>query len=213
MFLTVLAGVVKPGYDILEQTVSELAVGAHGWIQTVNFFIVGGAMVAFALALAATREPVRRSRAAMALFAAAGLAVCAAAFFPTDLAGAPETADGVVHNMLFLGTFLALIAAIALQGSKLTAAGIFALLVVFVMFAGDVGDPLHGAAGALERVLIAVPLVWITLAARRLAPLGGVRSLAVSLRLLLIAVLTAGAGVALLSDPEPVRSATDDGNP
>jgi hypothetical membrane protein len=181
--VTVLAGLVKPGYRIGEQTVSDLAVGAYGWLQTANFFALGAAMVAFALALAMNGAPVRRSPTAVALLAAAGAGVIAAGLFPTDLAGAAETEHGVIHNMLFLAVFLALIAAYALQGrrlrraggerrlarySSLTAVGVFLLLVVFVMFAGDLGDPLHDVAGLLERLLIGLALAWITVMSRRL---------------------------------------------
>jgi hypothetical membrane protein len=168
--LTVLAGLVKPGYDVREQTVSDLAVGAHGWIQNLNFVLLGAGMVAFALALAIAPKPRRRMWAAVVLLAAAGVGVGAEALFPTDLAGAPETPDGVAHNMIFLLVFLALIAAMALQRARLAAATTFAGLVVFVMFAGDVGDPLHGVAGLLERAIIAIPLAWITITARGLDP-------------------------------------------
>jgi hypothetical membrane protein len=156
--LTVLAALVKPGYDIAEQTVSDLAVGRYGWIQTANFLILGVAMIAFAVLLRSRRG---------ALFGFAGAAVVACAFYETDLAGAAETSHGATHNMLFLLIFLALIAAFALHGSRLVALGVFAGLFVFVMFAGDVGDPLHGVAGLIERVVIAIPLVWISRSAAK----------------------------------------------
>jgi hypothetical membrane protein len=181
--VTVLAGIVKPGYEIHEQTVSDLAVGAHGWLQTANFFALGVAIAAFALALGLRRRPGLRSPTAVALLVAAAAGVFTAGFFPTDLAGAPQTSHGVIHNTLFLGIFLALITAYAMQGrtlrragaepglarySTLTAAAVFSLLVVFVMFAGDIGDPLHSVAGLLERLLIGAALAWITVTSRRL---------------------------------------------
>src|SRR3954447_20070022 len=51
IFLAVsaLAGFLKPGYDLVGQSVSELALGAHGWLQTVNFFVLGAALVAAAI--------------------------------------------------------------------------------------------------------------------------------------------------------------------
>jgi hypothetical membrane protein len=156
--LTVLAGLVKPGYDIAEQTVSDLAVGDYGWIQTANFLILGVAMLAYAVVLRSRRG---------ALFGFAGAAVIASAVYETDLAGAPETSHGATHNMLFLLIFLALIAAFALHGSRLTALAVFAGLFAFVMFAGDVGDPLHDVAGLIERVVIAIPLVWISFSAAK----------------------------------------------
>lgn len=156
--LTILAGLVKPGYDIAEQTVSDLAVGDSGWIQTASFLILGVAMIAFAVLLRTRRS---------ALFGFAGAAVIASAFYETDLAGAPETSHGATHNMLFLLIFLALITAFALHGSRLVALTVFAGLFVFVMFAGDVGDPLHSVGGLIERVVIAIPLVWISFSAAK----------------------------------------------
>src|SRR4051794_4591189 len=88
--ITVLAGLIKPGYDVVEQTVSDLAVGAHGWIQAANFVVLGAALIAFAI--------LRRGHRAVP-FAVAGAALVASAFFTGDLAGAAETSHGAVHNM------------------------------------------------------------------------------------------------------------------
>jgi hypothetical membrane protein len=153
--LSVLAGLVKPGYDIAAQTVSDLAVGDYGWIQTANFLILGVAILAYALT--------RRSIA----FGVAGAGTVLSAFYETDLAGAPVTSHGTTHNMLFLVVFLALIAGFARQRARLVALTIFVLMFVFIMFAGDVGDPLHDVAGLLERVFIAIALVWISVSAAK----------------------------------------------
>jgi|tagenome__1003787_1003787.scaffolds.fasta_scaffold20619637_2 hypothetical membrane protein len=176
--VTVLAGLLKPGYDAREQSVSDLAVGAYGWLQTANFFVLGLAMIAASLALAG-----RASRGAVALLAAAGAGMVAVALFPTDLAGAPPTAHGAAHDTISLGIFLALIAASAVHGralrraarerglarySTLTAAAVFALFAVFAVFAGDVGDPLHAVSGLIERVFIAAAFGWVTVVSMRL---------------------------------------------
>jgi hypothetical membrane protein len=181
--VTVLAGVLKPGYDLREQAVSDLAVGAHGWLQTANFLALGVAMIAAALALAPGSRQAGRSPSAVALLAAAGAGMFSVGFLPTDLAGAPATGTGAIHNTVSVGVFLALIAAAALHGRalrragaerglarylRLTAIGVFAVLVVFALFAGDVGDPLHAVSGLIERVFIAGALAWITVVSRRL---------------------------------------------
>jgi hypothetical membrane protein len=180
--VTVLAGLLKSGYDVREQAVSDLAVGTHGWLQTANFFALGAAMIAAALALAPGCRRDRRSPSAVALLGAAGAGMFTVGLFPTDLAGAAVTGHGSVHNTVSLGVFLALIAAAALHGrglrragaepglalySRLTAIGVFAVLVVFALFAGDVGDPLHSVSGLIERVFIAGALAWITVMSRR----------------------------------------------
>jgi uncharacterized protein involved in cysteine biosynthesis len=156
--ISVLAGLIKPGYDVAQQTVSDLAVGAHGWIQAANFVLLGAALIAFALARRGPRT---------IPFAVAGAALVASAYFTGDLAGTAETSHGAVHNLLALVIFLALVTGLALNRAKLLAVAVFALLAVFVMFAGDIGDPLHSVAGLLERALIAVPLAWIAVSARQ----------------------------------------------
>jgi hypothetical protein len=140
-------------------------------------------MIAAALALAPGCRRDRRSPSAVALLAAAGAGMLTVGLFPTDLASAPVTGHGAVHNTVSLGVFLALIAAAALHGralrragaepglalySRLTAIGVFAVLVVFALFAGDVGDPLHSVSKVIERVFIAGALAWIIVVSRRL---------------------------------------------
>jgi hypothetical membrane protein len=181
--VTVLAGLLEPGYDIREQAISDLAVGARGWLQTANFFALGVAMIASALALAPGCRQARRSPSAVVLLAGAGAGMFTVGLFPTDLAGAPQTGPGAIHNAVSVGVFLALIVAAALHGRalrragaepglarylRLTAIGVFAVLVVFALFAGDVGDPLHDVSGLIERVFVAGALAWITVVSRRL---------------------------------------------
>jgi len=180
--VSVLASVVKPGYDARDQSVSELAVGAYGWLQTSNFFALGATMIASALALAAAHERGRGSRGAVALLAAAGAGMVTVGLFPTDLPGAAPTPQGAAHDTVSLGIFLALIAAAALHGralrragvqpriarySTLTAGAVFALFAVFAVLAGDIGDPLHSLSGLLERGFIAAALAWVSVVSVR----------------------------------------------
>src|SRR3954454_4027216 len=115
--VSLLAGLLKPGYDLRSQSISELAVGAYGWLQTANFFVLGAAMIAAAVALGLAAAP--RSRGAVALLGAAGAGMVAVGFCPDDLAGAAPTPAGATHDALSLAVFLALIAAAALHGRAL----------------------------------------------------------------------------------------------
>jgi hypothetical membrane protein len=178
--VSVLAGLLKPGYDLRDQSVSELAVGAYGWLQAANFFALGAAMIAAALALAlAGRAP----RSTIALLGAAGVGMFTVGLVPDDLSGAAPTAHGEAHDTISLGIFLALIAGAALHGralrrsgvqprlarySTLTAGAVFVLFAVFAVLAGDVGDPLHSVSGLLERAFIGVALAWIVVVSGRL---------------------------------------------
>jgi hypothetical membrane protein len=177
--VTVLTGLLKPGYDVRDQTVSELAVGAYGWLQTANFFALGAAMIAAATALTAGHG---RGGGSIALLAA-GAGMVVVGLFPTDVAEGPQTPHGAVHDTVSLIIFLALIVAAARHGralrrsglqpgiarySTLTAGAVFALFALFAVFAGDVGDPLHAVSGLLERLFIAAPLAWVSVVSGRL---------------------------------------------
>jgi hypothetical membrane protein len=185
LVVSVVVGLLKPGYDAARQSISELAVGGYGWLQTANFFALGAAMIAAAAAMRLAPGP--RSRSAVALLAAAGVGMVAVGCFPADLDGASPTPAGAAHDTISLVVFMALIAASALYGrvlrraaserrlarySSLTAFAVFAGFAVFAVFAGDPGDPLHAVSGLLERAFIAAALAWVAIvsAGLRAAP-------------------------------------------
>jgi hypothetical protein len=193
LFLAVvtLTGWLTPGYDARTQTVSELALGPLGWLLNAALYGIGAALVAAgaALLLGLRRAALPAGGPAALALAVAGAGCVVAAVYPTDVPGTPATPAGEVHNLAFLAIFAALAAApagaaVALRrapdwgglalGAALTPAAVLALLAVFVLFAGDPGDPLHGGAGLLERALIAVALGWVVATNRRLLTAGAV---------------------------------------
>jgi hypothetical membrane protein len=176
-----LVGLLAPGYDIMTQTVSDLAVGPNGWLMTAGFFVFGLSIIAFALGLYSSLS--RGSRVGTLLLVIVGLGIFASGLFPTDLKGAPETDTGGIHNMLFLVVFLALIvsyifSALALgkqagwrvyaRYTALMPVIVFGVLAVFITMGSDPGDPFFSIAGLIQRALLAIAFGWITLTARRL---------------------------------------------
>ena len=172
-----LVGLLTPGYDTRTQTLSELALGTFGWLQAANFVAFGLAITCFAVAL--FRGLGHPSHIGTALLTLAGVAVAASGYFPTDPPGAAQTGSGALHNLLFLVAFLALILAAPFIAAALrrapelrglapwvaiTPVAVIALLVAFVGFGADPGDPLHGVAGLLQRALVAVAFGWLPIA-------------------------------------------------
>jgi hypothetical protein len=51
--IVVLAGLLRPGYNPIRQTISELAVNKNGWVQTLNFIVFGVLLIVFGFALPA----------------------------------------------------------------------------------------------------------------------------------------------------------------
>lgn len=82
LFVLVLTvdGWSRPGYSPVRHTVSALALGSRGWVQTVNFLISGIAMLIGGVVIAAAGP----HRLVGAVLAAFGLAVVASGAFRMD---------------------------------------------------------------------------------------------------------------------------------
>jgi hypothetical membrane protein len=179
VFLAVatVAGLAQPGFDLRTNSISEAALGPFGWLQTLNFYVFGLAIVAFALRFASF------SRVASGLLVVSGFAIAASGAFPTDPAGAAQTGAGQLHNLLALVAFGSTIVSFGFSAWALrrqagwgghalyTALCLplsLALLVVYIGVASDPGDPLYAVGGLLERALVLVAFGWMTLTGRRL---------------------------------------------
>ena len=100
-----------------------------------------------------------------------------AGVFPTDAPGAPETGTGALHDLAFLLTLFPLILAYPLAALLLRKEGgfrtlalvtafmpllVFGLMFVYAGYASEVGDPIYGVGGLVQRALIIVAFGWIT---------------------------------------------------
>ena len=107
----------RSGFDIRRQAISLLLLGDYGWIQALNYVVVGLLIVAGAIGLWRAMHPGRAGTWGPALMAVFGLALIAAAFFVPDAAdgfppGAPETnvpfsTHGALHALFSSVSFLA----------------------------------------------------------------------------------------------------------
>jgi hypothetical protein len=182
------AELLRPFYDPLRATISELAVGHDGWIQVSAFCVLGVGLLALQHGLWRRLRGTLLSRSGLILLALCAAATFVAAAFPTDLTGSVvHTMSGDIHtwmadvgySCLILGSLLLSLhfrhdeqwrsyhrpsLALALLG---TAAAIAMALTT------------HSGVLGLTQRLMAVPLLlWILLTALRLftLPTQGVRS-------------------------------------
>ena len=172
-------------YDRMAETVSALEAGAHGWVQQVNFVVLGLLTIAFAVGLHRAITPSRRGVAGPLLLGFSGVAALLAAAFPVreDSAGLTYSPPGhlVAGTMFFATSALALVVLShrlgkdrrwsGLAGYAAVAGGI-AVIEFFVMGALVIPDdaPLHDYAGLGQRLLILLVVFpcRVTLAARML---------------------------------------------
>ena len=161
--------------------ISALAAWPTGWIQNVNFYVMGVLTMAFAVALHHGVQPTRRGRAGVALLVLGGLGVVWAGIFPWKMVDnvPTKTAPHVIGAvMAFAATGLGflvfsrrMIADPGWRGlatyTMLTGITVLLLFVALGFFSIADGAPLHAWAGLLQRLLCAVWFTcWIVLALR-----------------------------------------------
>ncbi len=97
-----LEGAARPGYDASSMFISALSLGERGWLQILNFMLLGALLFLFSRRLAAEFPSGRASRWGLALFyLLAGLFFISGPFV-MDPAGTPQTEmslHGLVHGL------------------------------------------------------------------------------------------------------------------
>lgn len=160
-------------YDPLSEVVSALEAGDHGWIQQVNFVVLGVLTMVFAVGLHRGLAPSRAGIVGPVALFVSGVASVLAAIFPLreDAAGAAYDPGGhqVAGTIFFAASAIALIALSHRCAADprwrniagwILAAGVLAVLSFPFMGALVIPDeaPLHDWAGLAQRLIVLVLL-------------------------------------------------------
>jgi hypothetical protein len=176
-----LEGWLRPSYDPCSTFISELSIGPRGWIQILNFIILGILFLLFTWGVAAEFRKGKASKAGPILLAIIGFSFLVSGPLVTDLAGTPRdqmSLQGILH-----GIFEALVFSFSpvscfvfwrrfrqdqnwkhLQGWTL-AVGIITLAAVVLLSAAtktqDIPNALTPWSGLIQRMVIIPYLIWI----------------------------------------------------
>lgn len=171
--LVVVNGAITPGYSHVSDFISTLgAVGApYAPIQTINFLVFGGAILALTMGLHARFDAGRRPRLGTVLLGVFGVGVILAGVFPEHPA-APDSTTNLLHNLVSTIAFVAGIVGVALvtrrigtddrwpaYRSELTLT-VAVVLVSFVVFMGSVFSE-SAYVGLTQRLFIGVMSLWV----------------------------------------------------
>jgi hypothetical protein len=161
-----------PAYGLLENTISELAVGPWGMVLTVLFYLMGLSTLFLAWKLLRLHPTSLRLR-----LGVAAIVVCAVSFiligvFPTDMGGGARTVHGLIHEyttgvLMFLFPVAAFLTAPVLKHgfkshnwlvfSRATGSiSVVLMLVMGVIFAGG-----FSVLGIMERLIMVNSLAWM----------------------------------------------------
>jgi hypothetical membrane protein len=164
---------LRPMYDPVQRTISELAVGRYGYLQISAFVALGLGLLALPAGLWRRVKATLASRLALSLIVVCAVSSFVAAAFPTDLRNAVATKSGAIHQVSAGVGYGCLITAMLLlswhfrrdkpwrsfhlPSSGLTLVGLAALLTMAVTGDSDV-------AGLLQRIMAVALLMWVALA-------------------------------------------------
>jgi hypothetical membrane protein len=180
--LVILQGVLVPAYSHVRLPISALEAWPTGWIQQLNFWVVGFLNMAFVYALHVGVQPARRGVMGVPLLVLGGIGVVLAGLFPWVMVDGVPT-ETPPHVVGAITTFAATGLGWLMFSRRMSAdrqwrdlstyamATGIAMLVLFIalgLFAIDDGTPLHPWAGLLQRVLCGVWFILLIVLAIRL---------------------------------------------
>lgn len=159
-----------PGYSLVHNSVSSLALTGVGWLQTICFLAMGLLLEIFVAGLFFNIRRARGFRLGIGLLALCGFVLMLIAAFHMDVSEAERTIDGIIHTIASYGLGLLFpIAILSLTPSfkgtpnwknifvYTLIAGVLALaLIMGALFAEQ-----RGWFGLYERVIILNALVWV----------------------------------------------------
>ena len=106
--LDLAAAIAQPGYNLVRDSISSLALTSMGWIQTIGFLLIGLLIEIFTAGLFLNVRRRRGFGAGIFLLACFGFGLLMIGAFHTDPVGAPATINGIIHltaTYLVLGLF------------------------------------------------------------------------------------------------------------
>ncbi|HEY8599769.1 MAG TPA: DUF998 domain-containing protein [Thermomicrobiales bacterium] len=173
-------------YSLVGDTISELAIGRFGMMQTITFFVAALSSLALTVALQRLLPKTPGVRIGIGLLALWSLCLAIDGIFPIDplIPGIAQSSTSLVHLGAALTAFICVLLSIFLlsfgfrriEGWQHFAPwsftlGVLALAAFFLPSEG-------GRAGLYQRIFVGIVMLWLWLVAVRLRNLAAQRSIA-----------------------------------
>jgi hypothetical protein len=165
-----------PGYNIIRDSISSLALTEMGWVQTLGFLTIGLLVEIYVNGLLLNIRPRRGFRPGVALLVFLGFGLLMIGAFHTDAVGA-TTFGGTIHGVASKSVFVIFPIAACLISFSIKHDLRWRRLYLFTMVAVILGFLLMAAVwlandtrwfGLFERLLVANMIIWVEVTAIQL---------------------------------------------
>ena len=167
------ASLSTPGYSLVRDSVSSLALTSIGWLQSICFLVMGLLLEIFVAGLFFNIRRARGFHAGIVLLALCGFVLMLIATFHMDHSGAPPI-DGTIHTIASYGLGLLFPIAILSFAPSLKSTPNWKNIFIYTLIAGILALALimgalfaeqRGWFGLYERIIIGNGLVWVEVVA------------------------------------------------
>lgn len=172
------AGLSSPGYSYVRDSISSLALTENGWLQTIGFLTIGLLVEIFVAGLLFNIKGVRGFGFSIALLVIFGFGMLLLGAFHTDPVGAPDTTEGVIHDLAAGVVFWAFPLAVLIISFSIRRdyrwqafyryTVITSILALVLTIAVTIADEEMRWFGLLERIVVANTIFWVVIAAFRM---------------------------------------------
>jgi len=174
----IVASSANPGYSLVSDSISSLALAKLGWVQTIGFLAIGLLVEIFTAGLLYNIRARRWFHLSITCLVIVGFGMLLLGAFRTEPVGAPENTEGIIHNIAATAVFwLFPIACLLIAPSikhdpywknvyKYTIiTGILGFILVIMVAILEDSTSWFGLA---ERLLVANMIIWVEVMAFKL---------------------------------------------
>jgi len=174
----IVASSANPGYSLVRDSISSLALAKLGWVQTIGFLAIGLLVEIFTAGLLFNIRARRGFHFSITCLVIMGFGLLLLGAFRTDPVGVADTTEGIIHNIAAIAVFWLFPIASLLIASSIKhdpywknvykysiIAGLLGFVLVIIVVILENSDSWFGLA---QRLLVANMIIWVEVMAFKL---------------------------------------------
>jgi hypothetical protein len=172
------AAFATPGYNLIRDSISSLALTHVGWLQTIGFLFIGLLVEIFTAGLLFNVKGTRGFRFGVGFMVFFGFAMLIIGAFRTDPVGAARTIEGRIHGLAATAAFWIFPAALLALSPSFRKDPNWKGISLYTIITGVLAVPLVITLGVLkeqmswfgllERIVVANMIIWVEVASIKL---------------------------------------------